>query len=401
MKRHQASTAASVFRRPLVSVPIALGAVIALAAGASGSARAGTDQPATTARAAAAQPVRHLGSVPRSAPSRAGTWKLLPAAPVTKQPVFAVSAWTGREMIIHGLFPSVTFAYRPRTNKWAKLRPGPKGLSGLEADDVAVWTGSRMLVMGLTNGSYNPVANTWRAIARGAGPDQEAVVAWTGHQAIIWGGVCCAGSSNSGTAYDPKSNTWQVLPNAPLEPRRGAAGAWTGKELIVAGGGKTLTTRIFRDAAAYNPATHKWRTLRRMPAPREFASAVWDGNELLVVGGRRSVTSGTVVHGLAYNPATNRWRWLPAMPFPRSGFATVWTGRQLLIWGGLNVKGIAPPHGEAYNPATNRWAALPAAPLRGREGPIAVWTGRQMIVWGGGFVSGQSLIDGAAYTPAR
>jgi len=161
-----------------------------------------------------------------------------------------------------------------------------------------------------------------------------------GERALIWGGVCCASSSNSGTAYDPKTNTWQALLNAPLEPRRGAAGVWTGKELIVVGGVKTLTTRVFRDAAAYSPATRQWRKLAPMPAAREFATAVWDGKELLVIGGQRA-NGSSAVHGLAYKPKTNRWRWLPAMPYPRSRFAVVWTGRQLLVWGGLTAKGTA------------------------------------------------------------
>ena len=364
-----------------LSLPLLLGVVIALAAGTSGSARAGTGRGATAARAA-------------------GTWKLLPAAPVTK-PAGEVSVWTGGEMIIHGVRtgkPGVTFAYRPASGTWATLRPGPASHSQ-EAVDVAVWTGSRMLVMGLTNGSYNPAANTWRPIAPLPLPDQGAVVAWTGHRALVWGGVCCAGSSSDGTAYDPKTNTWRMLPAAPLPPRRFAAGAWTGKVLIVAGGATPRpdhTLRLLRDAAAYNPVTRTWRKVAPMPLGRWDAKAVWDGKEILFLGGQTGEPGQLAVRGVAYNPATNRWRWLPKMAYPRSGFAAVWTGRQVLVWGGLTAANIPPPHGEAYTPATGKWTALPASPLRGRADPMAVWTGRQLIVWGG-----SGFTDGAAYTPAR
>ncbi len=188
-------------------------------------------------------------------------------------------------------------------------------------------------------------------------------------------------------------------------------GAWTGKELVVAGGSccpPVFTHQTtFRDGAAYHPATRTWRKLPRMPGRRTGGTAVWDGKEVLFIGAYRPVGGNGFslsASGLAYNPATNQWRWLPAMPFPRTGFAAVWDGRQLLVWGGLTAKGVPAPHGEAYTPATNRWTALPAAPLRGRADPVAVWTGRQMIVWGGYSIAGyggKSYTDGRPTRPPR
>jgi hypothetical protein len=342
------------------------------------------------------------GSAP-SAPTLAGTWKRLPAAPVSELPGAVVTAWAGHQMIIHGAYPSaVTFAYRPATNTWVKLRPGPKALT-LEANDIAVWTGSRMLVMGLTNGSYNPAANTWSPIARIVKPDETAVVGWTGRIVIIWGGVCCSGSSNEGSAYRPSTNSWQVLPVAPLQPRRSAAGAWTGEELIAAGGVSEAPggSNALRDAAAYNPISRTWRKLAPMPIGRWGATGLWDGHELLVIGGWVGAGDAErlATRGLAYDPATNRWRWLPAMRYPRSGFAAVWTGHQVLVWGGLTAARIPPPHGEAYDPATNKWTDLPQAPLAGRAWPVAVWTGSRMIVWGGQ-TDTRAFTDGAAFTPS-
>jgi Kelch motif len=405
MGKHSKLAAGAARRRVVLAV--GLGVAVAVAAGAGVSAQAGTGSGARPARAASSRPASHRGAVLTAVQRRAGTWKLLPAAPVTMFPQSTVTVWTGHEMIIHGSLKNgrgVTFAYRPARSKWAKLRPGPKPLSA-EAVDIAVWTGSRMLVMGLTNGSYNPAANTWRQIAPLPHPDEGAVVGWTGHQAIVWGGVCCDGLSHDGAAYNPATNTWRMLPTAPLKQRRNAMGGWTGKLLVVAGG-FTRPRRFFRDAAAYNPATRKWRKLAPMPAARGEGTALWDGKEMLFIGGARPRTNLPVAHGLAYNPATNHWRWLPAMKFPRTGFAAVWTGRQVLVWGGLTGSlghpGI-PPHGEAYNPVTNRWTALHAAPLHGRAYPAAAWTGRQMIVWGGYTLGDgtppKEFTDGAAYTP--
>jgi len=382
--------------RPRARVALAVAAALALA-GTGGSALAGTRQapgPARpTSRPAAAPAARAAG------PVLAGRWRLLPAAPVAKLPLVRAGVWTGRQLIIHGDYPGVTVSYRPATNRWARLASGPKP-STVKATDVAVWTGSRMLVMGLTNGSYNPATGTWHRIARPILPDEAAVVAWTGHQAIIWGGTCCGGVSGQGQAYNPATNTWQLLPAAPLQPRRGAVGAWTGKELIITGGSSS-GPRTLRDGAAYNPATRTWRTIAPMPLGRTGATAVWDGTELIVIGGRTGSgpASRFAARPLTYNPAANHWRWLPKMAYPRSGFGAVWTGRQVLVWGGLTATGTPPPHGEAYTPATSTWTALPQAPLRGRANPIAVWTGRRMIVWGG-TAPGHRYTDGAAFTPA-
>jgi N-acetylneuraminic acid mutarotase len=340
----------------------------------------------------------------------------MPAMPASYWPGASTTVWTGSQMIIHALryspgtkLTSVTLSYRPASNSWQHLARGP-GPATIQTSDVAIWTGSEMLVPGLTNGAYNPATNTWRPLPHEPSANGGAVTAWTGHQAIIWDGVCCDGTSNRGVAYLPATNTWQVLPDAPLARRRNAMGAWTGSELVVAGGMSRSVpgpvARIYHDGAAYNPVTRSWRKLPPMPGGRYGGIALWDGSEVLFLGGYATGGSTPAARGLAYNPAANRWRVLPAMPYPRSGFAAVWTGHLALVWGGLMGPAparVPPPHGEAYDPATNRWTALPESPLHGRGSPAAVWTGTEMIACGGSIPSDPQptiFTDGAAYTPA-
>jgi hypothetical protein len=393
---------------------IIVGMAIALTSAGCGGSHPGTSTSKAAARASAppASPPASTGPAAAAAPAAQpgpGTWQLLPAAPVTALPGSVVSVWTGTEMIIHGTLTTagsnsgaVTLAYRPATRTWTTLAPGPVPLN-LQTNDLAAWTGSQMLLPGQTNGAYSPATGTWSPIPVDPGPQGEAVAAWTGSQVLIWGGVCCASQSNSGTIYTPATNTWQQLPAAPIEPRRVASGAWTGTELVVAGGAAGpygQVPALLSDAAAYNPATGTWRVLPPMPVPTAGATAVWDGTEVLFLAGTTAAQSPSA-GGQAYNPATNTWRQLPAMPFTRADFAAVWTGSQLLVWGGVtgdSPESPVPPHGEAYDPATNQWSALPEAPLAGRAGPAAVWTGSQMIVWGGSTAS-TSYTDGAAYTP--
>ena len=395
----------------------ALGICVALATAGCGGKSTGTG-PASP-RAASSRPAGHPQSpAPALVPATtAGTWRALPAMPVGYWPDANTSIWTGSQMIIHALRygpgtkpESITLGYRPATNSWQRLARGP-GPATAQTTDVAIWTGSQMLVPGLTNGAYNPASNAWRPMAREPSGNDGAVVAWTGREAIVWDGVCCDGTSNRGVAYSPVANTWQALPDAPLARRRNAMGAWTGTELVVAGGISRSVPgpvpRIYRDGAAYNPVTRTWRKLPPMPAGRYNGIALWEGTEVLFLGGYAATGDTPAARGLAYNPATNRWRVLPAMHYARSGFVAVWTGHQVLVWGGLTGPAparVPPPHGEAYDPATNRWTALPHSPLHGRASPAAVWTGTEMIVCGGSIPREPRVTvftDGAAYTPAR
>jgi Kelch motif len=413
MEQHAQSTAAA--RRGRLFLAVVIGISVALAAAACGgtstSAGAGPASHRTTSSPSASHP---RSPSPALVPAvTSGSWQPLPTMPAGYSEE-RTTVWTGSQLIIHALhygpgttITSVTLAYRPATNSWQRLARGPQP-ANLQTSDVAIWTGSEMLVPGLTNGAYRPATNTWRPMAREPSANDGAVVAWTGREAIVWDGVCCAAVSNRGVAYRPTTNTWLALPIAPLARRRNAIGAWTGKELIVAGGmvPPEAGSRIYRDGAAYNPVTGTWRKLPPMPGGRYGGIALWDGSEVIFLGGYASTSYLPAARGLAYSPATNRWRVLPAMHYARHGFAAVWTGRQVLVWGGLMGAApgrVPPPHGEAYDPATNQWTALPQSPLHGRGNPAAAWTGTEMIVYGGsipGEPQATVFTDGAAFTPA-
>jgi len=345
----------------------------------------------------------------------AGSWRLLPKAPIAPNNGGVASVWTGRQMVVFGRAAkigqggatsnrvNVAAAYDPARNTWRRL--SPPGPTPSFMDNDAVWTGKEVLVFGQgTRLAYNPRTNRWRRLP--GSPllsihDGYGIVAWTGHELIGWGGGCCGDAFSDGVAYNPATNRWRALAPTPLAGDQGPLGAWTGHDLVlfVSGlnpdTGKPWPARLAR-AAAYNPATNTWRRIAPLPAPRGGASVVWDGRELLVVGGAAGRTAARV--GFAYNPATNRWRRLPPTDSGRIGAAAVWTDSRLLLWGGTTSPGgtAVPRHGLAYDPRTNSWSALPQAPLAGRQQPTAVWTGRSLITWGGGTKN-----DGAAFTPGR
>ena len=336
-----------------------------------------------------------------------GNWSSLARSPLDVDDA-RTSVWDGKELLVVGRHSKraqdgavlsrqdVAAAYDPTKDTWRRL-PLPPGSTSF-MNYSSVWTGKEMIVWGQgIRAAYNPDTNQWRRLPGSkllSVHDGFGLVAWTGRELLGWGGGCCGDAFSDGVAYNPASNSWRALRQAPLPGSQHPIGAWTGRELVVLVG-----TR----AAAYNPATNTWRRIAALPSPRETASAVWDGSEVLVVGGPSKV-------GFAYDAAANRWRRLPPMESPRFNGATVWSGKELLIWGGSETAGggapVIPPHGVAYDPRGNRWSPLPQAPLLGRLDPTAVWTGRALIVWGGDrpktpLGTGTTYFnDGAAFAPA-
>src|SRR5438128_4479503 len=219
----------------------------------------------------------------------AGTWRMLPRAPIVPNDGGLASVWTGKQMVVFGRSAkkgqggatfnrvAVAAAYNPATNAWRRLSP-PRPTSAC-MDNDAVWTGKEMLVWGQgTRLGYNPRTNRWRRLP--SSPllsihDGYGIVVWTGREMIGWGGGCCGDAFSDGVAYNPTTNRWRALAPTPLAGGN-ALGAWTGRELILYVGnlnpdtGKPWPAPLPR-AAAYNPATSE--RLRYAPPPAPFRGA--------------------------------------------------------------------------------------------------------------------------------
>ena len=197
----------------------------------------------------------------------------------------------------------------------------------------------------------------WRGIAEAPIPSAGGLAAaWTGRQLIVWGGVAADGHAQAqdGAAYDPASDAWERLPAAPIAGRFAATAVWTGREVLFWGGQSGPAT-IFADGAAYDPVTRRWRVLPASPiGPRTSHQAVWTGTEMIVWGGfGRCCPDNSVIHdpgAAAYDPATDRWRRIADVPPPWSGddgtAVTIADGGRALIWrdGRLTGYDAAAPH---------------------------------------------------------
>jgi hypothetical protein len=189
-------------------------------------------------------------------------------------------------------------------------------------------------------------------------------------------------------------------------------GVWTGDEVIVFGGVTELGRGQNVGAAAYNPTTNEWRRLSNAPIPLErSAEAAYGAGSIYVWPS--TVEPLQPQTPIEYIIEDDRWELLPAPPAeyaPRSP-SIVWTGTELLAWGvGQVTDGDAAGLGLSYDPGQKAWTPLPPAPLEPfnwNEGTVSsqamVWTGTQVIIWTGliGTAWDSSTSTVASFDPAN
>lgn len=381
----------------------------------------------------------------------AGEWAPVADAPLSPR-YDHFDAWTGSEVIIwggrdrSGEHHTDGAAYDPAADGWRRITDAP--IPGRAAAATA-WTGDELIVVGgwstgtadadterpsiavddgefgttryhVDGAAYEPATDSWRTIADfPLDPRRDAASVWTGKELLVWGGytvnVGPVEFFADGAAYDPATDSWRVLEDAPLAPRAGHAAVWTGSELLIYGGAVDMEVNTVSDGAAYDPETDTWRSIADGPSARGnpamwFNGAGWTGEEMLVWFGQGE--------GGRYHPATDTWKPLAAAPFQGSRLVRArnveWTGTHLLTWGGwtdTDLDDYGPQSdGAAYDPATDAWTLLPDSPLARRDGHSLTWTGQSMVVWGGETfgnrllrVTGrdhiEALDDGGKYTP--
>lgn len=266
------------------------------------------------------------------------------------------AVWTGREMVVwargSGGGQSAAMIYEPEAHQWRISSPPPAGMGTISAS--VVWTGKEMIVWGGTDHAaggptqgvaYSPATDSWRSISPAPPPNRQFHTAvWTGREMLVWGGTDWVGPYRAdGLAYDPETDAWRTIPPSPLGGRTQLDAVWTGSEMIVWDDGLSppFATGPARPAA-YSPATNTWRILP--PAPidvRRSASILWTGREMVVFGGYTPGSPNTLDDdvtyddGAAYDPSTDRWRPLAPAPMgPRCDHVAVWAGSSMFVWGG-------------------------------------------------------------------
>ncbi|NIA25846.1 MAG: hypothetical protein GWP04_09810 [Gammaproteobacteria bacterium] len=330
-----------------------------------------------------------------------GRWEPMPVGPVARAE--HVSVWTGTELLVWGnpLGPVETQAtgdaYDPVTRTWRPMASAPEA----RRTPAAVWTGSRLLIWGgdramgdstdfdLANDgfAYDPATDTWSLIP--AAPIEGRAYmfnVWTGTELIVWGGMVdhdgMEVAAGDGAAYDPATNTWRVLAPSPLGAGNPGVGVWTGHELIIGGDGDA--TDGDPSWASYDPVTDTWSKIADPPGVRSYgvSAGVWTGQEMLFAPFGEP---GEPTRLAAYDPDRHEWRRTAPPPVSVATVPAVWTGTRVVFWGHAvtPVPGVVPMVGVAYDPVTDTWNRLAPDTLGTRWGHSLVATDSGVIVWGG------------------
>jgi hypothetical protein len=200
---------------------------------------------------------------------------------------------------------------------------------------------------------------------------------------IVWGGVASAGAQNSmsdGAAYDPRQDSWRILPRSPLAGRAGATGSWTGKELLIFGGGNGQA--MYADGAAFDPRKRSWRVIAAMPLMPglrlTFTTAIYADGQLLVWSTSQG-TQGTYGELYSYSPDTNLWSLIPPSAAALPAVYQVVSGTDMVyVRGAPFVCGFlcpwSPPITASFDPTSKVWTRVPTDPLEYGGGSLT-WTG--------------------------
>jgi hypothetical protein len=198
-----------------------------------------------------------------------------------------------------------------------------------------------------------------------------------------------AGRGSTGAAA-LAHDRWRVLTRSPIgAPRFGASVVWDGRELLELGAGTFPRHRLRRGAAAFDPATGRWRRIASVPSavwPANDLTA-WTGSRLFVIGrSSRGNSPSSVTAGL-YDPSSNTWRVTPPAPVRLQpaglGQAVWWAGRVILTAVSGTASDDDTGHVMAYAPDTNRWTVLPlnVPPGHTPNALVMVPTGSGLLLW--------------------
>lgn len=186
--------------------------------------------------------------------------------------------------------------------------------------------------------------------------------------------------------YNLEKSEWRVGPEIPKDRLRGSAGCVVYKNKIYSVCG-ILDGHWDGHVAwldEYDPKTNTWIKLADAPHLRDHVSVAVVNNKLYVAGGRRSTARINQVMNLTeaaidvYDFKKKAWQTLPTelnLPTLRAGNSSVALGDKLLVIGGESPAQV-PAHSEveAFDTKKMQWVAFPKL-KQGRHGTGAAVVG--------------------------
>lgn len=198
--------------------------------------------------------------------------------------------------------------------------------------------------------------------------------------------------------YDPLIDQWFEGPEIPASRRRGSAGAvkYNNKIYLVGGIQNGHTSGWVPWMDEFDPRTNTWSQLPDAPRPRDHFHAIESNAKLYAAGGRNSGASGffgaTIGEVDVFDFASNTWSTLPNnVPMKVAGAAVAHIGDELILIGGENSLTAASNLSQALNLSQGTWRNLDSLNT-GRHGTQAIVNNQAIYLASGSDVQGAGTL---------
>jgi N-acetylneuraminic acid mutarotase len=210
---------------------------------------------------------------------------------------------------------------------------------------------------------YDPSSQQWSQIADAPQALEAPAGAFLNGKMYVVGGWDSSGNASSTVyAYDPSSGSWAQEASLPAPLSAPAATVLNG-QLYVVGGCTTGNCSPTSNAVyRYDPSGNSWSQLANYPTPVAFAACAGINGQVVCAGGTDADTNTSLKSTYIYDPGSNTWSQGADMPFDDWAMAYSGSGNQLQIAGGVtNDNATVTNQAAEYDPSSNSWSALPNA----------------------------------------
>ncbi len=285
----------------------------------------------------------------------------------------AVPNFDGPEHV--GLVSTTSAADRPavEAETWTTVEPADGEYPTKRHETSFVQVGNLFYLLGGRGLDpvevYDPVTRTWsqrNQIPVEMHHFQAIEIDGLIYVAGAFEGRCCEESPHPIVyIYDPFDDQWIDGPAIPAERRRGSSGAvvYNDQIYLISGLQVGHESGWVEWVDRYDPATNTWEQLADAPRSRDHFHAGLVGDKIVVAGGRNSGRSGIFNYTIGevdiYDIPTNSWSTATeSLPSERAGTAAAVLGNELLIIGGESGRTEAFAATEAFNVTTGAWRTL-------------------------------------------
>jgi hypothetical protein len=216
---------------------------------------------------------------------------------------------------------------------------------------------------------YDPQSNRWQKISNAPIEMHHFQPVAVGSKIYIVGAFTCCYPREDIIEdiyiFDTNTHRWSKGPKLPSNRKRGSAGAvvYNNKIYLIGGNTRGHSGGAVSWFDEFDPRTGKWKTLRNAPDARDHVTVAVVDSKLVVAGGRKTNTpipfANTVGRTNVYDFRTGRWSNEANIPTQRAGTMTVAVGDEVVVIGGESTAGTgAHRNVEAFNVNTGRWRSL-------------------------------------------